>query len=152
MNLKDALAVLKEEGIATHIETVRRWVRKGDIKATINGKYRQGGYEVDEKDLQEFILKKKAENNQTNSSSETDQNMYMLKTLLKKYMKENMGQVMMELVKESKAEDFEDVLNLFETKEFEKKMDIRDKQVNDFLFSLDNDQLRKLYEMEVKIK
>lgn len=152
MNLKEALVVLKEEGIATHIETVRRWVRKGDIKATINGNYRQGGYEVEENDLQEFIIKKKAEGAHDSSATEVEQKNLMIKELMGKYFKKAMIEIISEFVKTKKIKDFDELININDSEEYKQIFDIRSQEITDFLFSLDTDQLRKLYEIEVKIK
>lgn len=61
MNLKEAFEILKSEGITKNIESVRRWIRSGELKATMKGGYKRGGYDVKEKDLKDFITAKKIE-------------------------------------------------------------------------------------------
>jgi transposase len=67
----DADAVLerlKEIGITDSIQTVRRWLREGQLKGEMpegelrKGKKKSAGYRVDPKDLEEFIQKKREEN------------------------------------------------------------------------------------------
>ncbi|MGM2821363.1 hypothetical protein [Bacillus cereus group sp. Bce001] len=152
MNLKEALEVLKKEGIATHIETVRRWVRKGDIKATINGNYRQGGYEVNENDLQDFIIKKKAESTHDSNVTEIELKNLMIKELMSKYFKKAMGEIINELAETKGIKDFDGLMSVTNSEEFKQIFDIRSQEITDFLFSLGTDQLRALYDIEVKIK
>jgi hypothetical protein len=67
----DADAVLerlKEIGITDSIQTVRRWLREGQLKGELpegelrKGKKKSAGYRIDPKDLEEFIQKKREEN------------------------------------------------------------------------------------------
>lgn len=58
MDVKEAFQMLKNEGITKNIESVRRWIRSGELKATLKGTNRNSGYEIKEEDLHEFILSK----------------------------------------------------------------------------------------------
>lgn len=58
MNVKEAFEILKAEGLTSSIQVVRRWIREGKIKATMKGGYHKGGYDIKEKDLEDFILSK----------------------------------------------------------------------------------------------
>jgi predicted transcriptional regulator len=59
---------LKEIGITDSIQTVRRWLREGQLKGKMpegelrKGKKKSAGYRVDPKDLEAFIQKKREEN------------------------------------------------------------------------------------------
>ncbi|MGO4887085.1 helix-turn-helix domain-containing protein [Anaerobacillus sp. MEB173] len=54
MNVEQALSKLKEAGVTDSIQTVRRWLREGKIKAT-RSEFRKAGYLIDHEDLQRFI-------------------------------------------------------------------------------------------------
>ena len=58
MNVKEAFAILKAEGLTSSIQVVRRWIREGKIKATMKGGYHKGGYDIKEEDLEEFMAVK----------------------------------------------------------------------------------------------
>lgn len=60
MNVEQATKLLSEEGITSSEQIVRRWIRQGKIKATLQNK--KEGYQIDEKALREFIkLQKKVD-------------------------------------------------------------------------------------------
>lgn len=54
MNVKQALEILKSNGITDSEQTLRRWLREGKIAAT-RSKNRKLGYEINEDDFQRFI-------------------------------------------------------------------------------------------------
>ncbi|HEF5066885.1 TPA: hypothetical protein SAQ65_006018, partial [Bacillus cereus] len=58
MNVKEAFEILKAEGLTSNIAIVRLWIRERKLKATMQEGYRKGGYDIKEKDLEEFILSK----------------------------------------------------------------------------------------------
>ncbi|MGN7198394.1 helix-turn-helix domain-containing protein [Bacillus mycoides] len=55
LTVKEAFEKLKEEGITTHIESVRRWIRSGELKATKLCNSNKKGYRIKQEDLQHFI-------------------------------------------------------------------------------------------------
>jgi hypothetical protein len=76
----EAFEILRQEGVTKHIGTVRRWIQEGKIKATLRGTNRNSGYDITEKDFDEFIatklpperfndylLRKQVENNQVDA-------------------------------------------------------------------------------------
>lgn len=60
LTVEQAYEVLKEEGLTTSLEIVRRWIRQGKLKAT-QWESRYEGYRISREDLQKFILEKKGE-------------------------------------------------------------------------------------------
>lgn len=59
MDVKEAFEILKAEGIINNIQSVRRWIREGKLKATTPANnYKKEGYDIKEKDLEAFILTK----------------------------------------------------------------------------------------------
>ena len=68
LDTHQVLARLKEIGITDSIQTVRRWLRSGELKGEMpegeirKGKKRREGYHVHPKDLDSFIQKKREEN------------------------------------------------------------------------------------------
>lgn len=54
----EAFEILRQEGVTKHIGTVRRWIQEGKIKATLRGTNRNSGYDITEKDFDEFIVTK----------------------------------------------------------------------------------------------
>lgn len=68
LTVPEVLERLKEAGITDSIQTVRRWIRTGELKGEMpegeirKGKKRSEGYHVRHEDLQAFIQKKKEEN------------------------------------------------------------------------------------------
>lgn len=58
MNVKEAFEILKSEGLTSDIQSVRRWIREGKIKAEMVKNNRKYGYDIKEKDLETFILSK----------------------------------------------------------------------------------------------
>lgn len=54
MNTEEALELLKQHGITDSLQTLRRWLREGRIKAE-RGENRKVGYIIDEDDLMLFI-------------------------------------------------------------------------------------------------
>lgn len=57
LKVKEAFEILKEEGITSHIESVRRWIRTGELKAFKSSSKK--GYNIKKEDLQSFIDMKK---------------------------------------------------------------------------------------------
>lgn len=57
MKLNEAFEILRREGITSNIESVRRWIRQGKLKATLPSK--RDGYRINEEDLKSFIFFKK---------------------------------------------------------------------------------------------
>lgn len=68
LDVYQVLDRLKEIGITGSIQTVRRWLRTGELKGEMpegeirKGKKRSAGYRVHPKDLEAFIQKKREEN------------------------------------------------------------------------------------------
>lgn len=60
LKVKEAFEILKEEGITSHIESVRRWIRTGELKAFKSSSKK--GYNIKKEELQRFIEMKKHEN------------------------------------------------------------------------------------------
>ena len=54
MNVDQAFEILKENRLTENIQTVRRWIRNGEIKAHITNN-RKAGYIINEDDLNYFI-------------------------------------------------------------------------------------------------
>lgn len=54
MNTNEAFKLLKDAGVTNSIQTLRRWIREGVIKAT-RTENRKAGFRIDEDDLQRFI-------------------------------------------------------------------------------------------------
>ncbi|MFD2172396.1 hypothetical protein [Tumebacillus lipolyticus] len=57
MNVSEALAILAQHGITDSEQTVRRWLRSGELKGTITK--RKSGYEITDEDLTAFIHTKR---------------------------------------------------------------------------------------------
>lgn len=58
MRVQEALIRLKNEGVTTSVQMLRRWLRQGKIKATMDSK--RIGYDIDGASLEQFIFLKKA--------------------------------------------------------------------------------------------
>jgi len=58
LTVGQAFKILKEEGLTTNINIVRRWIRAGKLKAEPY-ESRIEGYRIKEEDLQDFIISKK---------------------------------------------------------------------------------------------
>ena len=54
LSVDEAFKILKEHKITTHIESVRRWLRSGEIKG-VKPQSRKEGWRIDENDLYDFI-------------------------------------------------------------------------------------------------
>lgn len=57
LKVKEAFEILKKEGVTSHIESVRRWIRTGELKAFKSSSKK--GYNIKEEELQRFIDMKK---------------------------------------------------------------------------------------------
>ncbi|WP_186578066.1 hypothetical protein [Aquibacillus kalidii] len=57
MNTNEAFEKLKEAGVTDNIQTVRRWLREGEIKAT-RSEYRKAGFDISYSSLISFIDKR----------------------------------------------------------------------------------------------
>ena len=58
MKVREALVLLKKEGITKSEQQLRKWIRSGEINATRSAN-RKAGYQVDQKSLQKFIQNRK---------------------------------------------------------------------------------------------
>lgn len=57
LSTKQAFELLKQSGLTTSIHIVLRWIRKGELKATIG--HRKDGYWIEEEDLLTFIKERR---------------------------------------------------------------------------------------------
>lgn len=59
MNTKEALALLKSEGVTSSTQMLHRWIRQGKIEAELTSK--KEGYVINRESLEAFIQQKKNE-------------------------------------------------------------------------------------------
>lgn len=103
-NIDEAFELLERSGITTHVASVRRWLRNGDLKGTIESKRK--GWEIKEKDLFDFISRKNPlfNINVTNDKIVKDQNNISTDTI-EKIKEEAREKMWWEIVKKGIFED-----------------------------------------------
>lgn len=89
MNTEQAFDKLKEAGVTDSIQTVRRWLRDGVIKAT-RSENRKAGYIIDQEALKEFINERTGRD-KDEQIKELEKEVNRLKAMIQKKERGNMS-------------------------------------------------------------
>lgn len=58
MKIEEVKLKLESMGLPSSTETIRRWIRKGELKATLIDDKKKNGYNVDIESFQDLVKKK----------------------------------------------------------------------------------------------